>query len=36
MGLAQKIEDNYVVTHRAREAMPDILRLPLQDFINAR
>jgi len=35
-GMASQMEQNYVSTKRAREAMPDIMRLPLQDFIKAR
>ena len=32
-GLAKALEDEYMCTDRAREAMPDILPLPLQDFV---
>lgn len=35
-GLGLKLEQSYVSTNRSREAMPDVLRLPLQDFIKAR
>ena len=33
-GLARALENEYMGTDRAREAMPDLVSMPLQDFVN--
>ena len=33
-GLAKALESEYMGTDRAREAMPDLVSMPLQDFVN--